>query len=94
MTERQRFELHEERLAIYSRDGGICQYCGEPVDINRFEVAHRIANTVSNRKRYGAEIVDHRLNKATTHAGRCNSGMNCGFNPGKCQEIIDRIKGQ
>lgn len=90
-NERLRFELWEERLRIYSRDGGICQACGQPVDINSFEVAHKIANTKANRKHYGDAIIDHPLNKATTHAGRCNSAMNCGFKPDKCREIVEEI---
>lgn len=91
MTERARFELYEERLRIYSRDGGICQACGEPVDINSFQVAHRIANTKANRSRWGTRVIDHPINKATTHPGRCNDAMNCGFNPSKAQAIADEI---
>lgn len=91
-NDRAHFELWEERLRIYSRDGGICQACGEPVDINSFEVAHKIANTKANRKHYGEAIIDHPLNKATTHAGRCNSAMNCGFKPDKCHEIVTAIQ--
>ena len=84
--------LYEERLAIYSRDGGICQACGNRVGVNEFEVAHLIANTKVNRKRFGSHIIDHRLNKATTHAGRCNSAMNIGNNPGKCAELVRQIE--
>lgn len=90
--ERRRFEIHEERLAIYSRDGGICQACGEPVDVNAFQVAHRICKSKANRKRWGDAVIDHPLNKATTHAGRCNDAMNCGFNPEKCREIVEAIR--
>lgn len=90
--ERSRLEVYEERLAIHTRDLGICRSCGRPVGVNSFQVAHRIANTVANRKRYGAEIIDHPLNKATTHAGRCNDAMNCGFNPEKCREIVEAIR--
>ena len=84
--------LYEERLAIYSRDGGRCQTCGEMVDINAFQVAHRIANTKANRSRFGARIIDHLLNKATTHPGRCNDAQNIGNNPGKCAELVRRIE--
>jgi len=90
--ERKRFEQDEERLRIYARDHGICQACGEPVDVNAFEIAHRIANTIANRKRYGNEVIDHPLNKATTHPGRCNDAMNCGFRPDECRRIVDAIE--
>jgi len=92
MTERQRLELHEERLRIYARDRGICQACGEPVGVNEFQVAHRISNSVANRKRCGDEVIDHPLNKATTHSGRCNDFVNCGFKPDKCLEIVEAIE--
>ena len=91
-VERKRFEQAEERLRIYARDHGICQACGKPVPMDGFEVAHRIANTVSNRKRFGAEVIDHPLNKATTHPGRCNDKMNCGFRPDECRHIVEAVK--
>lgn len=84
-------DAQEEREAIYRRDGGICQTCKKPVAFDAFELAHRIANTKANRRRWGAEIIDHPLNKATTHRGRCNSATNIGGNPGACAELVDRI---
>jgi hypothetical protein len=90
--ERRRFAVAEQRLAIYYRDGGICQSCHRPVSIQAFQVAHRIADTVSNRKRYGGHVVDHALNKSTTHAGKCNDAQNCGFNPVQCAEIVKAIR--
>jgi hypothetical protein len=92
MTERQRLKLHEERIWMYNRDKGICQWCGQPLEFGNFEVAHRIANTVSNRKRYGADVVNSVHNKACTHRGRCNDGVNCGYKPDKCAEIVEMVK--
>ena len=89
--ERKNFDIWEERVRLYSRDGGVCQACGDMVGINEFQVAHRIANTISNRKHYGDAIIDHPINKAITHPGRCNSAMNCGFKPDKCREIVEEI---
>jgi hypothetical protein len=88
MTDRQKLALHEERLAIYARDHGICQHCHKSVPIDAFEVAHRIANTKSNLKRFGVFVIDSPHNKATTHRGACNSGMNCGFRPDACAKIV------
>ena len=90
--ERQRLEIYEERLAIYFRDRGICQTCGKPVSINEFEIAHKICRSVVNRRRFGAEVIDHPLNKATTHPGRCNDAMNCGFKPDECARIVEAIR--
>jgi len=84
--------LYEERLAVYIRDNGVCRSCGKRVGVNEFEIAHLIANTKCNRKRFGDRIIDHRLNKATTHAGRCNDAQNIGNNPGKCAELVRQIE--
>ena len=91
--ERARFETHEQRLAIYERDGGICQYCGLPVDINSFQVAHRIASTKWALAKWGREIIEHPLNKATTHPGACNDLIQVTNNPIAREELIDSILG-
>jgi len=91
MNERGKLRIHEERLSIYARDKGICQACGTPCASDAFQIAHRIANMKSNRKKWGAEIIDHPLNKAATHAGACNDAMNIGFNPMRCWELIEKI---
>ena len=92
MTDRQKRALYEERLSIYSRDGGICQACGLPVDINSFEVAHKICQSKMNVKRFGRSVIDSPHNKACTHRGRCNDAMNCGFKPDKCAEIVALVQ--
>ena len=85
-------DAYEERIAIYNRDGGRCRTCGEPVAFDAFELAHRIANTVANRKRWGSTIIDHPLNRVVAHHGRCNSRQNIGGNPGACAELIKQIQ--
>jgi hypothetical protein len=87
-------EAQEEREAIYLRDRGICLACRKPVAFVDFEVAHRVADTKSNRRRYGDAVVDHPLNKATTHRGACNDAMNCGFRPAECEAIVRAIEAQ
>jgi hypothetical protein len=91
--ERQRLETHEQRLAIYERDGGICQFCGKPVDINSFQVAHRIARTVWTLKKYGREVIEHPLNNACTHAGTCNDCLQVTNNPIEREKIVIAILG-
>lgn len=85
-------DAYEERIAIYNRDGGRCRTCGESVAFDAFELAHRIANTVANRKRWGSTIIDHPLNRVVAHPGRCNSAQNIGGSPGACAELIKQIQ--
>ena len=92
MTERERNDKHDQRLEIYNRDGGICQYCGEPVDINFFETAHLIADCVWARKRYGDCVIDHPLNRVVTHSGNCNALVQCTNNPVKREELANKIR--
>jgi 5-methylcytosine-specific restriction endonuclease McrA len=90
--ERASFETHEERLAIYERDHGLCAYCGRPVDINSFTVAHRIARTKAMLKKYGREVIEHPLNKATTHPGACNDLIQCTNRPVEREHLASLIR--
>lgn len=89
---RANLDAYEERMAIYNRDAGRCQACGEAVAFDAFELAHRIANTVANRRRWGASVVDHSLNKAVAHRGACNSQMNIGGRPVECAALATKIR--
>jgi hypothetical protein len=92
MSERSILEKHEERLEIYYRDKGICRYCGNPVSIHEFQVAHVIANAKWARKMYGGKIIDHPMNKACTHSGICNDLVQCTNRPLERDELAERIK--
>lgn len=87
-----RIDLHEQRLEIYYRDGGICQFCHEPVGINDFQVAHIIADAKWCRKKYGGEVIDHPVNKACTHSGRCNDGMLITYKTKQADSLAEKIK--
>ena len=89
--ERKRLSMFEERIYIYNRDMGVCQHCGTEVSMDDFQVAHRIAQTKSNVKKWGRSVIDHPLNKAATHGGACNDGMNIGFNPVESAALVETI---
>lgn len=90
--ERARFETHEKRLAIYERDHGLCAYCGRPVDINSFTVAHRIARSKWAVAKYGRDVIEHPLNKATTHPGACNDLIQCTNKPMDRENLVQIIR--
>jgi len=92
-TERSHLDTHEARLSIYARDRGVCRTCARPVAVDAFEVAHLIADTVANRKRWGDAVVDDARNKATTHRGACNSAQNIGFDPERAKALAALIRG-
>ena len=92
MSERSRLETHEERLEIYYRDKGICRYCSNQVSIHEFQVAHIIANVKWARKKYGGDVIDDMMNKACTHAGRCNDLVQITNSPVERDALAERIK--
>jgi hypothetical protein len=87
-------DVQDERELLYARDGGKCMACHKPVAFDDFEVAHLIANTIANRKRWGSRIIDSVYNKVITHRGACNSKMNCANKLNECQKIIDLVEGK
>lgn len=92
MSERKRLEKHEERLDIYYRDNGVCRFCGFHVSIHEFQVSHIIANTKWARKKYGDEVIDHSMNKACTHSGKCNDLIQITNNPVEREMLVDAIR--
>lgn len=93
MTERQRFDMQEQRQEIFRRDEYTCKACGE--SIYRFgnpQLAHRISQSVMNVKRYGKEVIHHPLNMASVCSLRCNDAMNIGFSTKQADELAEKIK--
>ena len=73
MKERTAEAIRDLRFRIFSEQSGRCFTCGEPVSITQLELAHRISQSKTNLKLWGAEVIHHRLNLRGTHPGRCNS---------------------
>ena len=61
------------KFRLFSEQSGRCFFCGDPVSITQMELAHRISQSKTNLKLWGAEVIHHRLNLRGTHPGRCNS---------------------
>lgn len=88
---RKGLDAYDERRAIYLRDRGTCQACKRPVAFSDFELAHRIANTKANWRRWGSWVIDHPLNTCVAHRGRCNDACNIGGRPVECQALVQKI---
>jgi len=85
----------EERRAIYLRDRGQCKSCGKRVAFDAFQLAHRIANTKANRKRWGSSVIDHPLNRVVVCPdASCNDEQNIGGDLAACRELFRLIQNE
>jgi hypothetical protein len=87
MTEAQK-EQRQIRLAM---SGGVCEVCGKALTPSTWQGAHRIANTETNRKKWGSFIIDHPLNIKIVCSLACNHVCNIGYNPGECLRLVKEI---
>ena len=86
-------EKQDERNEIFRRDRWMCQNCGRHVMIHgTAQLAHLIAQTKANRKKFGNCVIDHPLNRVATCCLYCNGRMNLGNNPVKANELADKIR--
>jgi hypothetical protein len=77
------------KLKIREMSCGICEVCGS---YNwGGHIAHRIAETKTNIKVYGKEIIDHEYNKAWVCSLDCNDKCNIGNKPSEVKRLINKI---
>lgn len=86
MTEAEKWQ----RAVARASSGGICEVCGAPLG-TKAQGAHRIANTKSNRAKYGDLVIDHPLNIAMVCSLACNQVCNIGQDPGKSLRLVEKI---
>jgi hypothetical protein len=72
----------------YNIDQGKCQVCG----LFRKTLAHRIAKTKGNIKKWGWYIIYHNFNLTIACNGDHNDSFNIGMKDLKCQKLIELIK--
>jgi hypothetical protein len=89
---REGVECEEGRRYLFALYHGICQGCGESLDINNFTVAHCIEDGKLGRRLYGKWVVNSLANKRPTHRGACNDKVLCTRNPAKCAEIVEAAR--
>lgn len=87
MTKAQR----EQRELAMGFSDGLCAVCGKPLNQGQAQYAHKIANTKTNRSKYGSFVIDHTLNGAMVCSLSCNQAMNIGFNRGAVLNLIADI---
>ena len=92
MNAREKLDAEELRIEIFKNAQWICEICGSSLNSGVPQLAHRIAKTKSNIKKYGDEIINHRLNLVAVCSLCCNSKCNIGNNPVKAFSLLEGIK--
>ena len=95
MTERQTFNFALIKLELFAECNYTCQNPECDNSIYRWgtpQLAHRIANTESNLKKYGKEVIHHKKNLAPVCCLKCNDAMNIGFDTGSADSLADEIR--
>lgn len=89
MQGRAYFDAVEAKKRILSRDGYRCQHCGRPA---RY-LAHRIAQTKANIRKYGQEIIHHPDNLVSVCENpACNDWFNIGFKSAMADDLAEKIR--
>ena len=92
MTPRQSLEASELREQIFRDADYRCEVCGKSVyAYGTPQLAHRIAQTKSNIKRYGIQVIHNRLNLAPVCSLKCNDKCNIGNRPEQVKELVEKI---
>ena len=87
MTEAEKWQ----RQKALASSGGVCEVCGKTLTPSTWQGAHRIANTKTNRAKWGNWIIDHPLNIAIVCSLACNHVCNIGYDPGACLDLVQKI---
>lgn len=97
MTEKRLEFLAEQRRALFIAQFGRCKTCGrQHRRSSDMAMAHKVAETKANIKRWGIARIDNVRNKALvcreTVAGLdCNARQNIGNDPGAAGALMESI---
>lgn len=82
----QEIKQREQALA---RSSGVCPICKKPLTSPQY--AHKIANKIMWRNRYGSLVIDHTLNGELVDCLECNQATDVGSSYGNHLEVIADI---
>ncbi len=93
MTEREKFQIAEMKEFVFTRDSWQCQTCGRSIyHYGTPQMAHRIAATESNIRKYGKEVIHHSRNLKPVCSLRCNDAQNIGFDTEAADSLARSIR--
>lgn len=93
MTEREKFQIAEMKEFVFARDGYQCATCGRSIyHYGTPQMAHRIASTMANIKKYGKAVIHNERNLASVCCLRCNDAQNIGNQPEIADALAESIR--
>ena len=84
----------QQKGLIIVEQGYKCAVCGKYFDNSNIpEIAHRISKSKNNYKKYGYEVINHRMNLRATCSGNCNDAVsiNPATRPLEAQDLVNNI---
>lgn len=92
MNEVEDYEMEIQKRQIIYDQSGICEYCGKRIIPGEsYTIAHRIAKHKWRLRKYGSEVINHRLNLVATHPGNCNDGVMLNIQKSEGKELLIAI---
>ena len=86
---RKELESEEKKRRIMHRHGYQCAQCHRPAKY----LAHQIAKSKANLKKYGERIIHHELAMLPVcERPECNDRCNIGNNPGEVAKLLEVIR--
>ena len=95
MTQREKYNISEQRLKIFDRDNWLCMVCGEPILLyGTPQLAHKIKQSKYYLEKYGEHIIHHEDNMLSVCSLECNSKVDLGSDQKQIDELAQRIRYQ
>ena len=93
MNKRQSIILEDLRQELYQECNYVCEVCGKSIYYyGTPQLAHRIAQTKANIKKYGSGVIHNRKNIVPVCSLKCNDACNIGYKPEMVKKLIEEIK--
>jgi hypothetical protein len=94
VTGREKQDAIELRELLFSAADWRCIHCGGHIRAHGTpQLAHRIAQSKANLKKYGSEVIHHPLNVVPVcQVEPCNSALNIGNRPEEVKALVATIE--
>ena len=85
------YEDQERRLKIFIAADWRCEVCGNDLRNGTPQLAHRIIKSKHNLKKYGPQVIHHRLNLVPVESLKCNAKVNIENKPMQKKRLLAEI---